>query len=913
MQVKNTPGNLKKILKTDGMSTTPKVLNYVERLYQTGKKNRNVELEFSTKVNLKNFNTNKRSGDRSKIVNIIEFTLIPKSMQENNKFTDTSADTDFYKRSINSDDRNLDKAVKVPLGKKQNRKNDNSPDGDSRLFSLSRLARSIGDIGSNRLATIDSAFEGTYFLGSISTKNFSYTMQESKYQIKLKKQSKLDASTRKKLRKLNRKLELKSTSFKKAYLSMVENNYDPAFLFQDSFGKTNFIDQRKGISTKIGSWNKNDRFETSVLPLIDNAVNIISGVGKDELHIKPIKTITNIGVFKVKSEISLERLRSFGDNITVMLTCKNNKGVILETAEYSFKYDNVVKQISGFSTEYWLGSVRKSNNESKLTIKNNNKQRPVDVTIHAKRIKRSVPFENTMYKNIAMLHIKPNDYGQVRDGLAVSKSRSGGRFKDSESIFYRSTINIGEDSYSNARVTFDKSKVKQENTPSCVVYAKTSTRNDNVVVTISNISENVVACKPMKYTLTGGTRKNLTNLLSTTGSDDNTARRLTKYLDAKGTNNSLVVNDKNSKDGQTYMYVVDCVMKNGEIKRSPAYFIHKFKKREGTVLIDSITVSSLNNLSGVETEINFEDAFKTCKLNFKVNKIQTEVDKILKNMFGDLFEVFRNDLEKIKDLQGLVYSIDVVRLNKETGEAETVSKVTPDENGACELIDNRCPVYYDVDYILSPRVALTSSLIDEINGIIENLGSKTIFSSLNYANPSERYINKKREKGLYSSVGSKFSRRKTFLKGMIDPPSVILDESNFDIFFNSGTGDVEYASVPGILSKMTSKSKKISITNPVIEELKFLTADADIRNYSLTFGISKEDYFVDFYCIFIKENNDVYLDGIMHSRDTTGSVKKYSYLINHKKSIGKIEYYLMPFFKNGLVGAPIPIAGQILK
>lgn len=907
MHVRNKAINVKKILRTDGISTTPRVLNYVERLYQTGKKNRNVELEFYAKVNLRNFSTNKRLFDASKIVDVIEFTLIPESIQEINKLADVSINTELYKTNIVNDDRDLDKSIKIPKGKTQSRRNNNSPTNNRRPFSLSNLTYSIGEMGATSLTNISRAFDGTHFLGSISTKNFSKIVQEDKYQIRLKDISDGEGNISR------RKFDLEPTSFKKAYLSMIENNFDPAFLFQDSFGKTNYIDQRKGITTKVGSWNKNDRFETSVLPLIDNAVNIISGDGKDDLDISPIKNISETGTFKLKSELSLEKLRSFGDSITLMLTCKNKSGVILETAEYRFKYDNVVKQINGVSTEYWLGSVRKSNNESKLTVKNNNKQRPVDVSIHAKRIKRSVPFEKTMYKNIAVLNIQPSDTAQVRDGNVVSKSSSSGRFKDSESIFYRATINVGEDSYSNARVTFDKSKVKQENTPDCVVYAQTSTESDNVIVTIRNISENVVACKPMKYTIVGGARKNLTNLLSSNTSGDNSARRLTEYLDVKGTQTSLTVNDKNSKDGQTYMYVVDCVMKNGEIKRSPAHFIHKFKKREGSILISDISVSALNNLSGIESEIDYEADFKTCKLNFKVNKIQTEVDKILKNMFGDLFEIFKDNLEKIKDLQGLVYSIEVIRLNKDTGEAETINKVTPDENGICELIDNNCPVYYDVDYILSPRVALASSLIDEINGIIENLGSKTIFNSLNYVNPSERFTSKKREKEIFSSVGSKFSRRKTFLKGMIDPPNVILDESNFDIFFNSGTGDVAYAPVAGILSQMTSNAKKINITNPVIEEIKFLTTDNGIRNYSLTFGISKEDYFVDFYCIFIKENNDVYLNGIMHSRDTTGSIKKYSYLVSHKKSIGKIEYYLMPFFKNGLVGSPIPIAGQILK
>ena len=85
------------------------------------------------------------------------------------------------------------------------------------------------------------------------------------------------------------------------------------------------------------------------------------------------------------------------------------------------------------------------------------------------------------------------------------------------------------------------------------------------------------------------------------------------------------------------------------------------------------------------------------------------------------------------------------------------------------------------------------------------------------------------------------------------------------------------------------------------------------REFEINIESSGHDYYVDFYVIFVKENNDVYLDGIMHSTDTTRSVKRYLYHITHSGSKGIIEYYVVPFLKNGNIGTPTFLAAHEIQ
>ncbi len=50
----------------------------------------------------------------------------------------------------------------------------------------------------------------------------------------------------------------------------------------------------------------------------------------------------------------------------------------------------------------------------------------------------------------------------------------------------------------------------------------------------------------------------------------------------------------------------------------------------------------------------------------------------------------------------------------------------------------------------------------------------------------------------------------------------------------------------------------------------------------------------------------------MHSLDGFSQTKRYSYLVDHTGSKGLIEYYIVPFYKDGNFGLPKIVASQII-
>ena len=197
------------------------------------------------------------------------------------------------------------------------------------------------------------------------------------------------------------------------------------------------------------------------------------------------------------------------------------------------------------------------------------------------------------------------------------------------------------------------------------------------------------------------------------------------------------------------------------------------------------------------------------------------------------------------------------------------------------------------------------------------MGKKTIFQSVNYvtANNVRNYEN--REKEIWTAVGNKFGRRNVFLKSLIERPNFVLDKNNFDVFLDTETGDIEYVDMTNstLVTNKRIRVKDDSISEvPVVTEKSLLTSRKNTiqkRYFDISFTV-QNDFFVDFYAIFIKEGNNVYLDGVMHSKDSLQRDNLYSYLVEHNGSFGKIEYYAVPFFKDGTIASPILVSAQII-
>ena len=288
------------------------------------------------------------------------------------------------------------------------------------------------------------------------------------------------------------------------------------------------------------------------------------------------------------------------------------------------------------------------------------------------------------------------------------------------------------------------------------------------------------------------------------------------------------------------------------------------------------------------------------------------------NLLYDLEKNLKDKLKKIRDVQSLLYSVEIVRVINFTGDAETIGKVTPDEKGFCSFTDTSAPLFESCTYQFLPRVMLASEAIEEVNSQIEVLSKRLKRSPINYARASRRAKSYKKKNGIMSIQKAKFNRRRAFTKSIIESQKVVVDRQNFDVFLDSTTGDVferrlngiNPHQVPGDVFQISDASVKKVVNE--IQDLDYSSSKNILKDeyYDVTFKVGG-DVYIDFYAIFIKEGKNVYLDGAMHSSDGLTS-KKYSYLVKHKGSQGVVEYYAVPFYKNGAVGAPRIITAQIL-
>ena len=920
MYLRNNTAKRKKILKIDEDNLTPRLLKYVEHTNREGVSDVMLDLKLYCKVDASARSDNKSNLSASQIAEKIDLRLSSKGISYYRKLGALSKKSDFV--------REQKQKQTLPFSSAKNRTSNTQPVGQPGVLS-SNINQATGPIPVATQLNFSQVNSVVDNYVQFRQKNTAQILKDSRYvgfvdfsnnleDGKLQKKLIISHDDREIEQNTSTRHVLAKNSFKNIYNRLIEGGIDPAFLFEDDFGKKSYLEQVKGLTGKIKARGKKDKFLINAVPLIDS---ISSQIGNDNsnLRIETIVDDNNKTILSLNIKISLSKLQAIGEKIYVLMFCKSKDGVYLESNDYFFRVQDILDQIEYNVIDYNIKSTRLNTGVSLLSLKGKNKYGKVDVNVLAKKIKRSTPFELTTYKSYENVKLLPNQRKVVRDGSVDNRNKHTPRnFKPSETIFYRTTLNFNDKNYQNFKSASDKGRFKEENVPYCTIHARTSKDGQSVLISYENISENIVGIRPRKYRFSGSVKGEMLPIFAKV--EAGFPKKLEEFINTRGTLSSFSINDYDVYRTKNYMYVAECMMKNGETKLAAAYFIHNFKERDGSVLIDNIKINSSKPIID-SSEFDFNDRRnikRTVTLEFKIRKIENEIDKILQNLFGDLFEIFKEDLQKIKDLQGLVYSVEIIRINKSTGENETIGKVTADKDGDCLFRDMNNPALADVTYVLSPRVSPAKSLISNVNETISKMGKKTIFQNLNYVTANNVKNYNDRDNLIWSAVGNKFGRRNVFLKSLIERPGFILDKNNFDVFLNTETGDIEYVDLD---DAVVTTNKKIIIANDSISEIPFVSERSLInsrkntiqkRYFDLSFTVMN-DFFVDFYAIFIKEVNNVYLDGVMHSKDSLSRDNMYSYLVEHNGSFGQIEYYAVPFFKDGTISAPILVTAQIIN
>ena len=718
-----------------------------------------------------------------------------------------------------------------------------------------------------------------------------------------------------------------SKVFKKVYNGMIEMNDDPARLFQQGFMKTSFKDQKGGLGNVANK--RDDRYQKIIKPIFSDIEKSISQISRTQYKFSTKITQKNILKIGTKINISLSNLKTYGSKFNVLMLVKDSNGVIIEVKSYPVLLKTIEDQLIENAIEYSIIPARLNTGVSILSIGTKKESDHLAVELYAKRININKPFDMCYYNTLGQIIVPPNKKVKVQDGVAAGNSTSPSNFRSSESIFYRTTLNYLQKSFANAKSAIDKSKYKNEMTPHLTIVVTLSDEQRGFNIDIANISENIAAIRPRKYTFKGNTSATSEMLYLY-----RSAEKLNKFTQVNDKNRTLRFRDTDVFRTTNYKYVVECIMKNGEKKLASAFFIEKFEERTAAVKIENFQfIGNYNTTPSGEGDFTNIDSLvdikKRVEASFTITPVMSEVDKILANMFGNSFELFKDKLQTIRDVITVAYSIEVNRIDHLTGQSSTIAKLTPDENNMCTFIDNQAPAYSNITYKLTPRVAPTLDLINFVNDQAKLFARNNIFNSSRYTRASGRRNRNTSRQRIVSTPGSKFAKRNTFLKGLIETEAYSLSQENLDVFFNSSTGDIFYFNMNS--PKMFRQAKNINVSNATVElfdRVDNLTdrynktstvneVDREIKNrttllYDVSFNITGNDSYVDFYAFFVKENNKVYLDGIMHSIDAYTTSKKYSYLVKHEGSFGMVEYFIVPFYKDGTMSSPTLVTANRL-
>jgi len=360
---------------------------------------------------------------------------------------------------------------------------------------------------------------------------------------------------------------------------------------------------------------------------------------------------------------------------------------------------------------------------------------------------------------------------------------------------------------------------------------------------------------------------------------------------------------------------------------SSNFCIVRYEKRSNIIKIDNLSYVDKSSLSNLGAEgLNTQ---RSVTVSFSISRKSPDFENILTEIFGkDIRGLYEQELNDLRRLESYIYSIKIERINAGTGEISPLESIqfstNPGKSLNAELsFDDSIGLQDDVYYKIIPRFKPTAELIEIAGKIVSNIAdtNPSIANEVNSRDIQNRII---------SRITNKYYTSSSIKRGTIISDSTSEQLESVDVFYDASTGDVSYLNIKPSASVKTLENlelklasiKKIknrinSIHNVKVKN-KTVGKNIDYKQsktvqdyYSLSFDTNQSDIFVDYYIVFIKEGDNIYLDGAIHSRDNYKSKNRYKYLVKHEGSKGIVEYYIIPVSKTGIIAEPILIGSKL--
>lgn len=359
--------------------------------------------------------------------------------------------------------------------------------------------------------------------------------------------------------------------------------------------------------------------------------------------------------------------------------------------------------------------------------------------------------------------------------------------------------------------------------------------------------------------------------------------------------------------------LIDNDVHNGHIYE---YKMQFYDSNKNKFLSSSTCIEEYETRTGI-VQVNFDQDPLVNKniltMTINVQILKNDADRLFESLFGNLYDLFKEDVKEIKDVNSLSTILDITMTNMLTGEIIEVGKFNVNENNRA-----RVSVYlpkdhdYSQEYCIKikPKIAPPADLLSTISKRIANLGIKENFNPVSqFSTPAIKKRFNAKEDNIVSIVGNKFTSRSNRLKGKIEDDNTFLNRSGFDFYFDGSTGDqLYYDLIPNknienvFLSKFSIK--KINEKNI---KLKYNRQQKIENNVNILIKASynyNEKNNIDFFIAAIEENGIFKESGLAYSKN-----RNLNFLHTLLSPVGEIKFFFIPVFKDGSFGDKI-MAGK---
>jgi len=601
------------------------------------------------------------------------------------------------------------------------------------------------------------------------------------------------------LKKLS-KSAITRLNFKKEFNGYLRSGIDPAVLISKSFYSSQTLDQlakgrlQRDFKSKEDLRNFANKFHKLVEVSVSSKPKAFS--------IKKTKIEKVHETLEIKVEIGAKTLESLGSEIfDIIVYAKDKNKRILDY--YTFKIDlkklinkkRLIQQSLSLK-KHGLMSRRSGVNTATLKISN-------DTIFDAEYNVLQASFSKKGLKNKYFFEKIAKSTVTSKDASYTFPASKGPRLSREKSYFYRMKVSFPEISFDNT--FFDNIPAMPGSTNRTGSYVDITCINDSggqdletqqsINITIKNFPFDCIALNVVKRNITKKEKefkiiKNLSQVKTNLQKESNTSllelkSQKTSFLKKQNMKNKLSFTDNDIEEGDVYEYKALLYKDNCETELSINSYEIKYEKRKNIV---SVKMSSKNN------KILSKKAY-VATANFSVVVQENIMEDLFNALDRNSYDLFSEEFNSIKESLSNNVSCNVSLINTSTGDRTHIGSYPVRKNK--KSITVKVPiddVFSDYKLLVTPRIASTSYVIENIRNKMENLPmlqrSLPVSSFLRTLAAQKNKARKGMNRKIVSTVPiDKYTGKSVRFFGLILDPVTKFNKEKDDFYFEGTTGD----------------------------------------------------------------------------------------------------------------------------